>query len=103
MGHREWPRGVPIRRRARSLWPMDRRDGVRRRQYPPGRGCGPRPAVRSERSGLHRARQGAAAGICGGVRLMTQMLPTGTAPTLETERLKLRAHRLEDLDDCAAM
>ena len=25
-------------------------------------------------------------------------LPTGTVPTLETERTRLRAHRLQDLD-----
>jgi RimJ/RimL family protein N-acetyltransferase len=30
-------------------------------------------------------------------------LPTGTAPTLETERMRLRAHRLQDLDACVAM
>jgi RimJ/RimL family protein N-acetyltransferase len=29
--------------------------------------------------------------------------PVDKAPVLETERLKLRGHRLEDLDDCAAM
>ena len=30
-------------------------------------------------------------------------LPTGAIPVLETERLKLRGHRVEDLDACAAM
>ena len=30
-------------------------------------------------------------------------LSTGTAPALETERMRLRAHRLEDLDACVAM
>jgi RimJ/RimL family protein N-acetyltransferase len=30
-------------------------------------------------------------------------LPTGPIPALETERLRLRAHRVEDLDACVAM
>ena len=30
-------------------------------------------------------------------------LPPGPAPTLQTDRLRLRAHRLEDLDACVAM
>ena len=29
--------------------------------------------------------------------------PSTSAPTLETERLRLRAHRVEDLPQCAAM
>lgn len=30
-------------------------------------------------------------------------LPTGAIPVLETERLRLRAHRMEDFDSCVAM
>src|SRR5262245_47305269 len=30
-------------------------------------------------------------------------LPTGAIPVLETERLRLRGHRVEDLEACAAM
>jgi RimJ/RimL family protein N-acetyltransferase len=35
--------------------------------------------------------------------MTTIKLPAGLVPTLETERLRLRGHRPEDLDACAAM
>ena len=39
-----------------------------------------------------------------GRRLLTDLkLPTPTVPLLETERLRLRGHRLEDFDELAAM
>jgi RimJ/RimL family protein N-acetyltransferase len=37
-------------------------------------------------------------------RAMTDIvLPAGAVPTLETERLRLRGHRMNDLEPCAAM
>lgn len=35
--------------------------------------------------------------------MSTFLLPSATVPVLETERLRLRGHRLEDFDACAAM